>query len=316
MNRYIVFSVSIIALIAAFLICYLTWWSPEGRPMVKYASNEKSVSRDANSSVKTGKLKPVEQKYTSSTFNLISEYEKSQDLYHFVQEMERLGREGNPNAYAMAALAINSCAMLGVTPGYANQLYNSKHVIDRARFDSAITRLNQRCSRLISMNGVSNSIVQNLLEKSARQGSPIAAAKLIAEDPTLSVSRLEPLVKRIIASANPIAYRQLAITVGINSQLKGKDVGDSADSYGLEILSCKLGNDCGPQSIAMLQVCINTRFCKPIDYVSFLKQQLSPAVFSKASSLANRLMNQINAGQRPSIDIMSISSEDGRGEQS
>jgi len=309
MKKYIILSLSIAALIAASLVFYSIWRRSERQPIANYSVREKRILSETKLPGNIDNSKLAKQKNILSTFNLISEYEKSQDLYDFVQKMERLGREGNPNAYAMAALAINSCTMMSV-PGYSSQLYNAKHVSDSARYDSAIARLSQRCSRLISMDGVSSSIVQDLLKKSAKEGSPIGAAKLIAEDPTLKKVQLEPLVKQIIAAANPIAYRELAITVGINSQLTGKDAGDLADTYGLEILSCKLGNNCGPQSVIMMQLCINTQFCKSMDYVSFLKQQLPSAVFLKASDLSRRLQNEIDAGHRPSLQLVPISAQE------
>jgi len=240
-----------------------------------------------------------------STENLISLYENSSDLYTFVQQMDRLGQRGNPNAYAMAGLAIRSCMMMN-SPGYENYLYSysvERKVHDISQYHAAIARLKNRCTRLISTGEVSNALIQSYLKKSAVLGSPIGAAKLAQADPAMAVSKLRSTVDSVMASANPIAIRALSESVGPNSPLKGDDVGKASDSYGLQIFSCHLANDCGSGSVLMMQLCINTKFCKPTSYVSFLKNSLPPDTYRRAVALSSRLMHQLNSGERPKLRL-------------
>lgn len=216
------------------------------------------------------------------------EFERSDDLYGFLQTLLPAVAAGDHEAAWLASRVYDYCAGFAVDPaGHARDTA----VLDGFGLRSASTlagsrdRIASRCRHFSPGDGLGRELVFLQRLEAAEAGSLAAEAALLAMGEPLDDSQAyrRDLVDRVEESRDPEAYSALSPAMGIfasgDPAHAGQVAGTPISELAWQLAACRLGLDCSAESALMTAYCGNGGVCPadgPQDFETFVYDAAIP----------------------------------------
>lgn len=235
-------------------------------------------------------------------------FERSQDLFAFLQWIEPLATAGNADARWLVSRVHDYCGAYARAPlDYQRDsaLIESLALAAARPLSHARGRVAARCRRFVPADDVADPVM--LLEQrrlAALAGSLAAEAALLAmgepleDDPDYRAG----LVDRVQASGDPEAFVALAPAMGLAAagdpalDVDGQPAGDLPSELAWQLAACELGQDCTPTGALMTGYCANGGVCARgarQDFPSFVRgTALSPREADAVDHMVDALVRR------------------------
>lgn len=192
----------------------------------------------------------------------------SDDLFDYAQRLQPALRAGDPEAAWLMSRVVDHCAGYAADPAaFARDsaLLAAADLAAARTMGAARGRIASRCGRFTPADGLSLARVRMLRRQAAEGGSLPAEAELLARGEPLSTSSDYPeaLLERIGTAADADAFGALSTAVEVPRWLSMLDL-DVAPQYHAitwQMAACRMGADCGPDSLLMTSYCVNGGIC-------------------------------------------------------
>jgi hypothetical protein len=152
----------------------------------------------------------------------------------------------------------------------------------RAGIERLQRRMADRCSKVDSGEPIPHEAIKGWLEIAAGNGSVAAKISLrVSSLEPLSAQELDDLVGAVARAPDPDAMLELSNLAlrpveGAMSERHAQAVGNPLAGVAWGIAACRIGAACGPGSMAMDSICINSGQCSYASYETFLREELVP----------------------------------------
>lgn len=196
------------------------------------------------------------------------EFETSTDLFDYTQRLLPAVREGDAEATWLLSRAVDECAAYAADPAaYARDsaLLAGMGLPSGRAIEAARQRVDGRCRRFGPRDRLSQARVRQLRLEAAQAGALVAEAELIARGEPLSPrpEYRDEVLQRIDHSGDVEAFGALspAVEVGQWLSMLGQDVAPQYAPLVWQLAACRMGADCGPQSVVVTSYCVNGGIC-------------------------------------------------------
>lgn len=194
--------------------------------------------------------------------------EASGDLFEYSQRLQPALRAQDPEAAWLMSRVVEYCAAYAADPaGFARDsaLFAAADLPAAQAMAAARVRVASRCRRFLPADGFSLARVGQLRRQAAQGGSLAAEAELLARGEPMSAGSdyAAALLGRIGAAADADAFGALSTAVEVPQWLSLLDL-DVAPQYQAivwQLAACRMGADCGPDSMLMTSYCVNGGIC-------------------------------------------------------
>lgn len=241
-------------------------------------------------------------------FDIRREFERANDLYSYLLELEAKARDGNADAMWMMSRVYDYCATYASNP--ANYARDTDAVALATNQSSSSFRLLRakvaaRCAGFARNNDAvtSQSIAEVRLEAAKKGSLPAEAALLAARQPLSQDPAYEKeLVRRVQDSRDPEAYLALSEATGVVASGRQESISSIYGAYNAELAwqlaACKVGLDCGPSSALMTMYCVNGGVCSQSPSQDFSAFVFDAGVPRQSADRINEMVNTILASRR------------------
>lgn len=238
------------------------------------------------------------------------EFERSEDLFAFLQWIEPQAAAGDADARWLVSRVHEYCGVYARAPlDYQRDtgLIESLALPAARPLAQARGRVATRCRRFVPADDVADAAM--LMEQrrlAALAGSLAAEAALLAmgepleDDPDYRVE----LVDRVQASRDPEAFVALAPAMGLAAagdpalDVDGQLAGDLSSELAWQLAGCELGQDCAPTGALMTAYCANGGVCArgaQQDFPSFVRET---ALSRRDADAIDDMVDALVRGQR------------------
>ncbi|MGO4221002.1 hypothetical protein AB4Y64_03985 [Lysobacter sp. TAF61] len=223
------------------------------------------------------------------------------DLANLTATLYPRSEGGDGNASQQIASAYQECWLYAMNPiGFTEDMRNrGKLRPDLAtKIAQASEITSDRCDGFAGKK-IGPSAINAMLERAARQGNMAARTELFVQNAILKGATSEQIKSAavdVLASGDPDAFAAIAPLMGAPSAgdlqaLQPIPAGSPVSEAAWNIAACRLGRQCGPDSRAVLQMCLGGGInCELRDIQSFYEQVvLPPADIPKLRQLVGLL---------------------------
>lgn len=210
------------------------------------------------------------------------------DLYDLVTTLLPRSEAGDAQASRTIAAAYLDCWQYAVNPiGFDEDIrLKSRLREDLApKLSNARDTIVKRCGRFAGQK-IGPTAIRAMLNRAAEQGDLASQVQLFSERSIraggASAEDITPVVDRVLASRDAEAYAAIAplmgrVSAGAQSGLAPIPAGTDLAEAAWNIAACRLGRDCGPNSSAVLQMCLGGGVnCELRHIESFYTQAVLP----------------------------------------
>lgn len=225
------------------------------------------------------------------------------DLFESVTTMLPRSDAGDAQASRMIAAAYQECGQYAINPidfdEYIRVLSSVREDL-APNLSSARDTIVRRCGRFAGQR-IGPAAIRAMLNRAAEQGDLASEVQVFAERAIrkggVSAEEIIPIVDRVLASRDAEAYAAIAplmgsVSAGAQSRLAPIPAGSDLAEAAWSIAACRLGRDCGPNSSAVLQMCLGGGInCELRPIESFYTQAvLPPADQARLRQLIHQLV--------------------------
>lgn len=231
------------------------------------------------------------------------DFANSTDLFDFTQQLLPEVRDGDPEATWLLSRAIDECAGYAADPAaFARDsaVLAGMDLPASRGMQAARERVDTRCRRFGPRDGLSLARVQQLRWQAARAGGLAAEAELLARGQPLSdePGYSDDLLERVGRAGDAQAFGALSAAGEVPGWLSmlGHDVAPQYAPLVWQIVACRMGAECGPQSPVVTSYCVNGGICsrrpeqgfEEFVYDAALPRQSADVVRAAVSTLVER----------------------------
>ncbi|UNK51010.1 hypothetical protein MNR01_08465 [Lysobacter sp. S4-A87] len=238
------------------------------------------------------------------------EFERSDDLFAYMQSLEPAVRDGDADAMWMVSRVYDYCSGYAMAPSaFARdtQVIRDMAMRGSPAMVAARERIGRRCARFVPQDDLSPRMIVAKRVEAAEAGSLAAEASLMASGKPVKEGEayVRDLVERVKESKDPDAYSALSPEMGIASSgrvaLSDQVAGTQFSELAWQLAACRLGLDCGPQSSLMTSYCANGGICSTDpsqDFPSFVYDAAIPRQgVDVVNAMVDSLMREKRAGK-------------------
>ncbi len=235
------------------------------------------------------------------------EFERTDDLYAFVQTLGPAVRARDADAMWLVSKVYDYCSGYAAAPAaYARDTGAIRDIGHRGwqEMVAARERISARCARFVPEDDLSPAMVVTRRVEAAKAGSLPAEAALLANDQPLKKTDeyVRNLVSRVRESRDPDAYAALSSGMGIAAsgrqaypqQVSGTQFAELA----WQLAACRLGLDCGPQSTLMTTYCANGGICSNDANQDFPSFVFDAAIPRQGADVVNEMVDSLVGEQK------------------
>lgn len=199
-----------------------------------------------------------------------ADIEGDSDLFAYAQRLRSQAGAGNVEARWMLSRVYDYCSQYAMDPGgyqLDNQVLTGMGDATALAMAAARERVSTRCSGFVASDGLGYAMVTRERQQAAREGNLAAEAALFADGQPLQQDApyRRGLVERVMASHDPEAFMALAPAMGLRASgdraMTGLVAGDPTAEVAWRVAACRLGMECGPDSVLMNNYCANAGIC-------------------------------------------------------
>lgn len=164
---------------------------------------------------------------------------------------------------------------------------------------AARSRVGQRCHGFARGDQLGRLQLLQRRQQAARSGNLAAEAALLAMGEPLSTrpDYRSSLVERVIQSQDPEAFLALSPAMGAvaagDQALAGQVAGSQFTQLAWQVAACRLGLDCGPDSVLMTTYCANGGICSRRPEQGFEEFVFDAAIAQQGGEKMNELVNYL-----------------------
>lgn len=276
--------------LVAFAVCIAAYFAVSGENTALLEASKASGQDTPQSTENDDQQGTAFGGYDSSVkeATLDERYERSEDLYGLTLELNRLSESGNGEASRLIASAYEECWLFAINPvGFEQDMKL------RAKASPELTRTirkvvdstTNRC-RGFAGASIGPKAISSMLRKAAEQGDLAAQVKLLGVEMAMGsnfdANSQKELAQRVAMSKDPSAYAAIASLMGPLSNgrqdaLAPLPAGSVTSEAAWQIAACRLGQNCGPESSKVAQMCIAGGVnCRLRGLEQFYLQELLP----------------------------------------
>ena len=235
------------------------------------------------------------------------EFERTDDLYAFVQRLAPAVRERDADAMWLVSKVYDYCSGYAMAPaGYARDTGAIRDMGQRGwqEMVAARDRVSARCARFVPEDDLSQPMVVMRRVEAAQAGSLPAEAALLASGQPLKKTDdyVRDLVTRVRESKDPDAYAAVSSGMGIAAsgrQAYAPDVsGTQFAELAWQLAACRLGLDCGPQGALMTSYCANGGICSRDPTQDFAGFVYDAAIPRQGADVVNGMVDSLLSEQK------------------
>lgn len=228
------------------------------------------------------------------------DFDTSTDLFDFTRRLLPEVRDGDPEATWLLSRAIDECAGYAADPAaFARDsavLAGMGLPASRA-MQAARGRVGTRCGRFGPGDDLSQARVHQLRWQAARAGGLAAEAELLARGQPLSsdAGYSDGLLDRVVRDGDAQAFGALAAAGEVPGWLSmlGQDVAPQYAPLVWQIVACRMGMDCGPQSPVVTSYCVNGGICSRLPEQGFEEFVYDAAVPRQSSDVVRSAVSTL-----------------------
>ncbi|MET0290035.1 MAG: hypothetical protein ABW178_10450 [Pseudoxanthomonas sp.] len=235
-------------------------------------------------------------------------FEHVDDLYTYRQRLQASVEQGDVQSAWMVSRIDDYCAGFAQDP----QHYDADTRViagmgqgASAEMAAARTHVGARCAGFARQSRQPSSATILAQRRTAAQGGNLAAeAALLAMGQPLRASDdyRSDLVKRVRESRDPEAYLALSPAMGAmgvgEDTARGAVSGNQFSELAWQMAACRLGLDCGPDSVLMTTYCANGGICSQDRTQDFPTFVMDAAVPRQGADTINNMVNSLVQGAR------------------
>jgi hypothetical protein len=235
-------------------------------------------------------------------------FEHVDDLYAYRQRLQASAEQGDVQSAWMASRIDDYCAGFAQDPqAYDADTRAIAGLRQGASAEMAAARahVGTRCAGFAGQARGPQTSTILLQRRTAAQGGNLAAeAALLAMGQPLQVSDQyrRDLIRRVRESRDPEAYLALSPAMGAMASGESADRGTVSGSQFSELAwqmaACRLGLDCGPDSVLMTSYCANGGICSQDRTQDFPTFVMDAAVPRQGADTINNMVNSLVQGAR------------------
>lgn len=195
-------------------------------------------------------------------------FETSTDLFDYTQRLLPAVREGDAEATWLLSRAVDECAAYAADPAaFASDsaLLAGMGLASARTIEASRNRVDARCRRFGPRDGLSQARVRQLRLEAAQSGGLVAEAELLARGEPLSVDDgySDDLLERVDRADDADAFGALSAAGRVPDWLSmlGQNIAPQYAPLVWQIAACRMGADCGPQSVVVTSYCVNGGIC-------------------------------------------------------
>lgn len=235
------------------------------------------------------------------------EFERSDDLYAYMQSLEPAVRDRDADAMWMVSRVYDYCSGYAMAPAaYARDTEVIRDMAMRgsAAMAAARERVSRRCARFVPQDDLSPRMIVLKRVEAAQAGSVAAEAALMsAGEPVKEGEKYaRELVQRVQESKDPDAYSALSPSMGIAASgrvaMSDQVAGTQFSELAWQLAACRLGLDCGPQSALMTSYCANGGICSSDSTQDFPRFVYDAAVPRQGVDVVNDMVDSLIGEKR------------------
>ncbi|WP_441816610.1 hypothetical protein [Lysobacter sp. TAF61] len=235
------------------------------------------------------------------------EFERSDDLFAYMQSLEPAVRSGDADAMWMVSRVYDYCSGYSMAPtAYARdtQVIRDMAMRGSPAMASARERVSRRCARFVPQDDLSPRMIVVKRTEAAQAGSIAAEASLMASGKPVKEGEAyaRDLVQRVQESKDPDAYSALSPGMGIAASgrvaLSDQVAGTQFSELAWQLAACRMGLDCGPQSSLMTSYCANGGICSTDPSQDFQSFVYDAAIPRQGVDVVNAMVDSLMGEKR------------------
>ncbi|HEY5849536.1 MAG TPA: hypothetical protein VIT62_02030 [Lysobacter sp.] len=235
------------------------------------------------------------------------EFERSDDLFAYMQSLEPAVRDGDADAMWMVSRVYDYCSGYAVAPtAYTRdtQVIRDMAMRGSPAMAAARERVSRRCARFVPQDDLSPRMIVVKRTEAAAAGSLPAEAALMASGQPVKEgdAYARDLVQRVQESKDPDAYSALSPGMGIASSgrvsMSDQVAGTQFSELAWQLAACRLGLDCGPQSSLMTSYCANGGICSTDPAQDFQSFVYDAAIPRQGVDVVNAMVDSLMGEKR------------------
>lgn len=231
------------------------------------------------------------------------DFDTSIDLFDFAQRLLPEVADGEPEATWLLSRVIDECAGYAADPAAfaRDSAVLAGMGLPAARaMQVARARVGTRCGRFGPGDDLSHAREHRLRWQAARAGGLAAEAELLARGQPLSADAgySDGLLERVVRAGDAQAFGALSAAGEVPGWLSMLDQNVAPQYAPLvwQLVACRMGMDCGPQSPVVTSYCVNGGICSRLPEQGFEEFVYDAAVPRQSAEIVRSAVSALMEG--------------------
>ena len=239
---------------------------------------------------------------STATLAVAAALEGGGNLFDYAGQLRLAADGGDAQAAWTLSRIYDYCALYAQDPqGYSldDQVLAGLGLEAVPGLLAARSRVGQRCQGFARGDQLGRLQLLQRRQQAARSGNLAAEAALLAMGEPLSTRAdyRSSLVERVIQSQDPEAFLALSPAMGAvaagDQALAGQVAGSQFTQLAWQVAACRLGLDCGPDSVLMTTYCANGGICSRKPEQGFEAFVFDAAIAQQGGEKMNEMINYL-----------------------